>query len=187
MDSTILQKNINKISRQRNSFILFSIILSVSVLFLSLLLFTKRERIVVIPTNGASFWIEEGKVSSGYIEKMGLFLSDLLLNRSPADVEKRNSIILQHVHPSSYHDIRKLLLLEQASILKSDQSFYFHIHKNFSDVNQSDFVIEGECFAVVGKEGKETSIIQKNKKKYTLRFSCENGRLWLVSVKKEEI
>jgi type IV conjugative transfer system protein TraE len=186
MDQTVLKTNLNKISRQRNSFLFFSITLSFGVLLLSVLLFTKKERIVIVPTNGTSYWIEETKVSSGYIEKMGLFLSDLLLNRSPVDVEKRNAIILQYVHPSSYHEIRKLLLQEQENILRGDQSYYFHLEKNFADVKRNAFVALGEFVVVTGKDGKSSSLSQKSRKKYTLSFSCENGKLLLTSLKKEE-
>ena len=186
MDQTVLETNIKKLAGQRNSFLFFSITLSFAVLLLAVLLFTKNERVVVVPTNGTSYWIEEEKTSSGYIEKMGLFLSDLLLNRSPADVEKRNAMILQYVHPSSYHEIKKLLLQEQESILKGNQSFYFRTEKNFADAQRNAFVVEGEFFVVVGKEGISSSVTQKSRKKYTLRFSCENGKLLLTSLKKEE-
>ncbi len=186
MDQSVLKTNLNKLSGQRNCFLFFSIVLSFAVLLLAVLLFTKKERVVIIPTQGESYWVEEGAASSGYIEKMGLFLSDLLLNRSPADVEKRNAILLQHVHPSAYHEFRKLLIAEKESLLKGNQSFYFQTHKAFADVKRSAFVIEGDFFVVVGKDGKELSVTQKNRKKYTFRFSCENGKLLLTSLKKEE-
>jgi type IV conjugative transfer system protein TraE len=186
MDQTVLKKNLNKISGQRNGFLFFSIILSIVVLILSLLLFTKKERIVIVPTSGTSFWIEEGKASSGYIEKMGLFLSDLLLNRSPVDVEKRNGIILQYVHPASYHEIRKHLLQEQESLLKGDQSYYFHAEKNYADAEQNAFTLVGDFVVVTGKEGRSSSVSQTGRKKFTLKFACESGKLLLKSLKKEE-
>lgn len=186
MDQTVLKTNLNKISGQRNGFLFFSIILSIVVLLLAILLFTKKERIVIVPTSGTSFWIEEGKASDGYIEKMGLFLSDLLLNRSPVDVEKRNGIILQYVHPSSYHEIRRLLLQEQESLLKGDRSYYFHTEKNFADGEQNAFIVLGEFVIVTGKEGKSSSVSQKSRKKFTLKFACESGKLLLKSLKKEE-
>lgn len=187
MDQNILNTNIKKITRQRNGFFIFSIVLSFSVLLLSVFLFAKKERIIVVPTNGDSYWIEEGAASSTYIEKMGIFLSDLLLTRSPVDIEKRNSIVLQYVHPSAYHEIRKLLLKEQENIIKGDQSFYFHSEKNYIDPTRMAFVTEGEFFVLIGKDGKEPSVTQKTRKKYTLGFSCENGRLLLTSLKKEEV
>lgn len=100
MDNSILKKGTEKLVAQRNCFLFFSAALSIAVILLSVLLFFKNERIVVVPTTGSSFWIEDERVSSGYLEKMGLFLSDLLLNRTPSDVEKKNQIILEYVHPT---------------------------------------------------------------------------------------
>ena len=112
MDNGILETNIKKLVSLKNCFFLFSCILSLAVVLLTILLFSKRERVVIVPTVGSSYWIEEGNVSSSYIEKMGLFLSDLLLNRTPSDVEKKNQIILEYVHPSFYHEIKKSLFLQ---------------------------------------------------------------------------
>ena len=187
MDQNVSKQQGLLLAKQKNLSLFFIAILSVAVLLLSCLLLFKKERIVVVPTSGISYWIEEGKVSPSYVEKMGLFLSDLLLNRSPADVEKKNEIILQYVHPSAFHEIRKSLLQEQASIINGDQAFFFRADKSSIDMKALSFVIEGEFYAAIGKEGKEPSFTQRNRKKYTLRFTCENGKIYLTSLKKEEI
>lgn len=183
MNRDLLKEYLGKLVGQRNSFLLFSAILAVAVVLLSAMLCFKKERIVIVPTTGASFWVEEGKVSSGYIEKMGLFLSDLLLNRSAADVEKRNQIVLQHVHPSFYPSFKKLLKVEQEGILRGDQSFFFRVENSHVDAARNAFVVEGESVLLVGHGAKE--IAQNEKKRYVLQFQCENGKLLLTSLKKE--
>jgi type IV conjugative transfer system protein TraE len=185
MDNSFLKQNTQKLVIQRNSFLFFSAVLSVAVVLLSTLLFYKNERTIVIPTSGPSFWLEEKKVSEGYLERMGFFLSDLLLNRSPADVEKKNQIILGYVHPASYHDIRKLLLKEKETILKSHQSFCFRMDRSYQDVSKGTFVVEGEFLVFVGKEGEAPYCAQNERKKYTLQFECQNGKLQLKALKKE--
>ncbi len=187
MEHNTFQSNIAKIAGQRNTFLLFSLLLSCAVILLASLLCLKKERIVILPTGGSSFWIEDARASGSYIEKMGIFLSDLLLNRSPADVEKRNTLILQHVHPKAYHEIKKILLREQESILRGCQSFYFILEKSEAHEKECAFIAEGEFLTIIGKQGKESSLFQKNKQRYTLRFSCEQGKLLLTSLTKEEV
>ena len=186
MDSMVFKQNMSKLLGQRNSFLFLATILCITTALLSTLLFFKKERVVIVPTNGASFWIEDGRASNLYVEKMGIFLSDLLLNRSPADVVKRNQIILEHVHPSSYHEIRRQLQQEQSNILKSGQSFFFRSDRAYVDAKNA-FVVEGEFFVLVGKDGQAPYCSQKDRKKYTLRFHCENGKLLLTSLNKEEV
>jgi conjugal transfer pilus assembly protein TraE len=187
MEKFVLKENIGKIIGQRNRFLLFFFLQSIAVVILSLLLCFKKERTVIVPTSGPSFWIEERAVSSNYIERMGHYLADLLLNRSPADVEKKNQILLEHVHPSYFQGFKKLLRQEQEGIAKNEQSFFFRVENSSVDGKNLTFSVEGEGVVFIGKEGKEVVLSQKERKKYILAFRCENGKLLLTSLKKENV
>jgi conjugal transfer pilus assembly protein TraE len=187
MDPALMKQNVGKLISQRNIFLIFSLLLTVATVLLIVLLFAKKERIVIVPTTGPTFWIEEGKASSGYIERMGIYLSDFLLNRSPIDVSKRNQVVLEHVHPSAFHEFRKLLQQDEASLIKNDQIFLFTIQNSAVDLANHSFIIEGDALILVGKKGDAPVCMQSSRKKYTLRFRAERGRLFLISMKKEEI
>jgi len=187
MDKAIFQNSTEKLVAQRNCFLLFSSALSIAVILLSIFLFFKKERVVIVPTTGASFWIEDARVSNVYLEKMGLFLSDLLLNRTPADVERKNQIVLEHVHPAFYQEIRKVLIQEKDNLLKGQQSFFFRTERNFIDLPKGTFAIEGEFLILVGKMGETPFCAQHERKKFTLQFHCQNGKLLLTSLTKESI
>ncbi len=184
MDTQVKQKNLSKLAGKKNAFFFFSVLLAVAVMLQAILLFTKKERIVVVPTSGPSYWIEDQRASGAYLEKMGLFLSDLLLNRSAGDVEKRNQIILQYVHPSSYQEFKRTLAQEGEAILKGNQAFFFRVHNSRVDPAKSSFIVSGESDVWVEKEGSSFAV-QKQDKSYTLHFCCENGKLLLESLKQE--
>lgn len=184
MDTFVLKNQMAKLVGQRNGFLLFSLVSMAAVILLCVLLCFKKERVVVVPTTGATFWVEENQVSSSYVERMGLYLADLLLNRSPADVDRRNQVILEHVHPKAFHDFKKLLRTEAEWIVEKGQSFFFQVEN--SRVENEAFIVEGESHLLLGKNRGEV-ISQRERKKYTLQFKCENGRLLLTSVKKEVI
>lgn len=181
-----MEKNLKRLVSQRNVLLIFASIFSLAIVSLSLLLFSKKERVVIVPTSGCPYWIEEGNVSSGYIEKMGLFLSDLLLNRSPSDIDKKNQIILGYVHPASYHQMKKSLLQERESIVKNNQSYFFQPNRTYIDQGNT-FVIEGEFLVFVGKNGEMPFCAQKERKKYRLGFCCQNGKVLLTSLRKEDL
>jgi type IV conjugative transfer system protein TraE len=187
MDNSIFKKSTEKLVTQRNCFLFFAAILSIAVVFLATLLFFKNERTVIVPTSGPSFWIEDARVSSVYLEKMGLFLSDLLLNRTPADVERKNQIVLEHVHPAFYQEIRKILNQERETLLQGQQSFFFRTSRSFVDLPNQTFVIEGEFLILVGKMGETPFCAQHERKKFTLKFHCQNGKLLLTSLTKEAL
>jgi hypothetical protein len=108
------------------------------------------------------------------------------LNRNPADVEKRNQIILQYVHPSSFHDFKKQLAAEEEEIIKGGQAYFFRTQFCNPDLQNMAFVIGGESDVWIEKEGKKTFCAQKETKQYALNFRCENGKLLLTSFKQDK-
>lgn len=187
MDVTHWSANIKKLVMQRNIFLLFSALLSCAVILLTILLFFKNERVVVVPTNAPSFWVENNKASETYLESMGVFLSDLLLNRSPADAEWKNKAILEHVHPAYFHEIRKQLNQDKKNIINQAQSFVFQTEKASVDMSTRSFVLEGESLVFIGKQGSKPVCSQMVKRRYTLGFQCQSHKLLLVSMKREDL
>ena len=151
------------------------------------LLAGKSERIVVVPTTGPSFWVEQSQGSDNYIEQMGVFLSDLILNRTPADVAYRNKIILKHIHPRSYHQIKRLLVQDIQNVIKQDQSYIFKPETSSIDPQTLSFITEGESLVLIGKPGKQPTCASQQKKRFTFRFQMQNGRLLLKSLIKEDL
>lgn len=186
MDMCHLKDNIKKLVAQRNIFLCFSALLSVAVILLATLLFTKKERTILVPLSGASLWIGDGKASVSYLEKMGVFLSDLLLNRTPSDVEWKNQTILEHVHPHFYHQIKKTLTRDKEDIIKHQQTFVFQAERSFVEESNRAFVIEGNALVLVSKNGQTPVCSQKDRRTYRLGFQCKNGKVLLVSLTRGE-
>lgn len=187
MDRTTLKTNLQKLLIQRNIFLFFAVILSIGVVVLSCLLCVKKERIVIVPTAGSTFWVEDARVSDAYLEKVALYLSDLLLTRTPADVEKKNQIILEHVHPAFFHEAKKQLEQDKENIVAFNQTFLFRPGSSTIDSSKMAFILEGEMLAFIGKKGEAPSCSQVQRKKFTLGFRCERGKLLLASLQREDL
>ncbi|MDX8430195.1 MAG: type IV conjugative transfer system protein TraE (plasmid) [Candidatus Algichlamydia australiensis] len=187
MEKEYYHSSIKRLICQRNILLFFSLVLGLCVLSLSLLLFSKKERLVIVPTTGTSMWLEANQASEAYLYKMGTYISDLLFNRSPVDIEQKNSAILEHTRPESYHEIRRQLQNEKKSITAQNQSFYFRPANSTANAVNNTYVTEGEVLVFIGKEGDEPVCIQQEKRKYTLQFSCKDGRVYLASLTKEKI
>lgn len=187
MDRKSLQTNLQKVLAQRNIFLFFAAVLSIAVVVLSCLLIIKKERIVIIPTVGPSMWIEEEKTSDSYLDKFGSYLADLLLTRTPSDVDKKNHLLLEHVHPSFYHEAKKQLDQEKENISRFSQSLLFRPARSFIDPVKQTYTIEGELLIFVGKKGEQPSCAQIEQKKFVFGFQCQRGKLFLKSLKREDI
>ena len=187
MDRGSLDSKNQKLVMQRNIFLFFSAVLSIAIVLLSILLFVKKERIVIIPTIGPTLWVEESKVSDTYLEKFGSYIADLLLTRSPADVDRKNKIILEYIHPSFYHAAKKQLQQDKESIVKSDQSLLFRPARSYIDPIKQSYILEGELMVFVGKTGQKPSCAQIEPKRFTFEFHCQAGKLFLKSLKREDL
>lgn len=187
MNTLNLTKNVQKLVTQRNIFLFFSVLLSGAVLLLSISLLFKKERIVILPTTGPAFWIEDNQTSETYLEKMGYFLAEMLLTRQPFDIDKKNRIILENTHPAFYHEAKRQLYQDTQNILKNDQSFFFRVERSYTQSQTASFIVEGESLLFIGKAGETPVCADRERVKYTFGFHCENGKLLFRSLKKEAL
>ena len=58
------------------------------------------------PTINKSFWVESDKVSADYLEQMGYFLAQLVLNVTPQSVDYQSNLLLQYAAPASYGELK---------------------------------------------------------------------------------
>ena len=187
MKTSTLALNIRKIVVLRNIFIGFSFILSIAIILLVCLLLQKSERVIILPTVGPSLWIENNQASDSYLEKMGAYVSDLLLTRTEADVDRKNKLILELVHPELYHSIKKQLLLDKQNIFKHNQTLLFRLERGYVDPHTKKYIVEGELLVFIGKLGENPSCVQRDNKRFIFGFECQGGKLLLKSLKKENI
>lgn len=132
-------------------------------------------------------WIEEKQASNLYLEKMGIFLAGLWLNKNPQEIDRRNQVLLEYVHPEFYHAAKKQLKQDKESIVKFDQTIFFRTERAFLDPNKQSYILEGELITLVGKTGDTPSCAQHEQKRFALQFVCQNGRLLLRGIKGESI
>ena len=79
-----------------------------------------RERIVVVPPSvHKTFWVEADRVSPEYLEEMGYFLMQLILNVTPQSVDHQAKVLLRYAAPAAFGELRTALLAA-AERLKRD-------------------------------------------------------------------
>ena len=176
-----------KLVKQRNAFLAIAVILAFTVVLQSVLLLGKSHRTVVVPTRGESFWVEDIKASKHYTEQMGAYLSDMLLTRSPADVQERNARVFEHVHPRAYHMIRDVLVKEQDNIIKQQQSHIFRPENSYVRGDGMTYVTEGDSLVLIDATGNNPVISQQDKVRYSLHFKMQGGKILLTGLKKEMV
>ena len=123
MDTHLQEKHQKRLISQRNIFLVFSLFLLFTTSLLSFLLIKKEIRTVFIPAHGQMFWVEDSRVSRSYLENMGTFVAELLLNRSAESSQLRNNTLYPHVDPSFIGSLKKALQDDQKSLQAKGQSY----------------------------------------------------------------
>jgi len=187
MDVHQREKHQKRLVSQRNVFLMFSIVLLFSVVVLLLLLTKKEIRTVFIPAHGQTFWVEDARVSRSYLENMGSFVSELLLNRSAESSSLRNKTLYPHVDPSFIEPLKRALREDQKTLQERGQSYVFYPEVTTSDLDRCIFWVEGDLITFAAKSGNLSKIADKTKRRYRLSFNCQAGRLFLTEFTKEAI
>lgn len=134
-----------------------------------------RERIVVVPpTVHKTFWVEADRVSPEYLEEMGYFLMQLILNVTPQSVDHQAKVLLQYAAPAAFGELRTALLAA-AERLKRDGA---------ATVFSAQDVIVDERALKVGIRGQLTTFVSDRRvsdlaKGYAIEFQYSAGRLFL--------
>lgn len=187
MEEKTFKNKITTLASQRNVLAFCVLALSVAVIKLCFTVQSKEERVVVVPTMGPSFWLEKSRVSKDYLSTMGIFLSDLLLTRTPSDVRWKNEQILGHAHPRFYSQLKRALSEEKETIRASQSTFLFEASHLYPIEKDLQFIIEGVQKTYIEKTGKGKPLVHAQKLKYILSFRCEEGRLYLTSISQEKL
>ena len=184
MKSDYMKSSHESLRFQRNAFLLLSCMLALAVGCESLLLFSKRERVIIVPPIiEKEFWVEGGQISPTYLEQFGYFLSQLLLGKSAHSASAQRVVLLRHTDPAFVGSLRQKLLEEEELLKKQNASYTFYPISILPDLPARKVHIEGDkIFYVNGKQ------ISSDRESYTLSFNSKGSRLLLrgVEITKKE-
>ena len=134
-----------------------------------------HERIVVIPPSvHKTFWVEQERVSSEYLEQMGYFLMQLTLNVTPQSVDHQAKLLLQYAAPASFGELRTALLAAAERLKRDGASTVF---------SAPDLVVDERTLRV-GVRGQLTTFISDRRvsevsKAYAIELQYAGGRMFL--------
>ncbi len=178
MKADFLYHNILKIISQRNAWIGLSALMATSNIVLSIALFLKSERIILVPPHiTKTFWVDGGTVSKEYLEEMGLYMSKLLLDLSPTSFAYNHETLLKYATPEAYGALKKQLLEDGDYYTKLQLSTHFKPTEVKANPNKLHVEVKGNLTSYVA--GKE---IHSSLETISLQFSLRGAGLLLEKV-----
>ncbi len=178
MNLSYLNQNITKLLSQRDWLIALAATLALSNVLLSMIVFGKREQVILVPPHHAkSLRVQGTDVSQEYLEEMGVYMSKLLLDLSPATFTYNHEVLLKYVAPESYGALKKKLLKDGEQYAKLQLSTSFKPSQVTANPKTLHVDIIGILTSYIA--GKEVESVQEL---ITLEFTQRGGGLLLKRV-----
>jgi len=146
---------------------------------LALAIFATRlaghERVIVVPpTISKAVWVESERVSGEYLEQVGYFLMQLILNVTPQSVDHQAKVLLQYAAPASYGELRTVLFGAAERVKRDGASTVF---------SPRDITVDERALRV-GVRGQLTTFISDRRvsevsKGYAIELQYAGGRVFL--------
>lgn len=177
MDLNLGAQRAEKITRQRNLFLLLAILLAVTCSCLSFRILTMNERIIMVPPLSSEIVISKNKVSSSYLEQMTTVFLNCLLDLSGLDVLHKRDMILKYTASSDPDFSRKInqYFADSAEKYKKfDLVTYFTVKNMEVDETRNEVIAHGILTSRYGKHGFESSPAS-----YRLLYEFSGGYLRL--------
>ena len=126
MKTDFFHQNITKLLSQRKGLVALTALLAFSNVLLCLIVFGKREQVILVPPQiTKSLRVQGDVISKEYLEEIGVYMAKLLLDLSPASYSYNHEVLLKYVAPESYGALKKKLLQDgdQYTTLQLSTSF----------------------------------------------------------------
>jgi conjugal transfer pilus assembly protein TraE len=178
MNNSFREKNLRSLIFQRNVFLAMALLLAISSMVTCLFLFVKNDRIIITPPMiEKEFWVEGNQVSATYLEQFGIFLGQLLFNKSSHSASSQRAVILRHTDTAYVGALRQKLVEEEEMLKKQNASYVFYPEKISVEPNALQVLLAGERITFAA--GKQVS---SKKESYVLTFGYAGSQLLLKSV-----
>jgi conjugal transfer pilus assembly protein TraE len=179
MKQTYMSEHVESLRFQRNMFVGLTVAMACTSLVTSCFLFMKNDRIILTPpVLDKSMWVESYAVSPSYLEQFGVFLGQLLLNKSSASSSSQREILLRHCSSEYTPFLKQKLLEEEDKLKKQNISYVFYPSQVTVNSETWEVTLSGDRSTFAG--AKQVSF---NKERYRLQFTYSGGRLLLKGVK----
>jgi conjugal transfer pilus assembly protein TraE len=137
------------------------------------------ERIILVPpTIHKSFWVESDKVSSEYLEQMGYFLVQLVLNVTPQSVDYQSKLLLQYAAPASYGEIKTAMAVTGERLKRDGAATVFSPRTLNVDERALKVSVQGQLTTFISDRR-----VSEVSKSYLIELQYALGKITIKSFK----
>ena len=173
-------KRMTNYEYQRNVLLGLSGVLLILLLILSLCLFFKKERVIVLPPEvRKEFWVEGNRFSPEYLEEMAAYFLHLSLNVNQSTLPYNTEILMRYADSSTCSYLRDKYEKDIKKLKKNDASTMFEIKELTVYPDQNTVRAEGTLNRYIGSK-----MIKSSQETYEVKLKTYRGRLFFQKIKR---
>lgn len=177
MKLSFQEKRLTSILFHRNVLAGLSIMLLITNILQSILLFFKTERIIFMPAESKqSYWIEGNRFAPTYLEEQALYFAHLLLDITEKNILHQGDILLRYVDSQTYGNFKTKLYEDENRLKKDNLSLHFTPVECEVFPEKLTVHITGDLIGYISSKQ-----VTSYREKYAISFSSTKGRLFLKS------
>ena len=158
--------------------LLGSFALNIVIALIALRLVGLERVILVPPTIHKTFWVEREHVSAEYLEQMGYFLIQLVLNVTPQSVDYQSKILLQYAAPAGYGELKTSMAVAGERLKRDGAATVFSARTLNVDQRALKVAVEGQLTTFVSDRR-----VSEVFKSYLIELQYTQGKIVIKSFK----
>ena len=155
-----------------------TIVLSLALLVALLTIYQQMgaARVIVTPpVIDRVFWVSGNKVSSDYLELMGPFIAQMVLDISPQSVPYKRDMLLKFVRPAAHGELRIRMDKEADRLVKSGATTAFRPARVTPSADTLSVRLDGVLTTYINSQAFNADA------SYLVQFEYDGGTLWVAS------
>lgn len=132
-----------------------------------------EKTVLVPPTIDRQFWVSRDQVSKEYLEEMAGFLTFLILNVSPGDVDWKRKVYLGYVAPDVFADAKAKAEVEADRLRQNNASTTFLIQQLAASERDQSVTVTGR----LRRQVSGVEVGEPENRSYQVDFKYAGGRV----------
>ncbi len=182
MKFNLAKKRLTNFEHQRNMLLGFSSVLLLIMLVMSLCLFFKSERVIILPPEvRREFWSEGNRFSPEYLEEMAIYFVHLSFDVNQTTLPYNTEILSRYASTQAASYLRSKYEKDIKKLKKNNASTTFEVQEVVVYPERNVVQVSGLMNKYVGAHK-----IKDSKDIYEVHFEIHRGRLFFKKMKQIE-
>ncbi len=183
MEKSVAVFELNKITRQRNLSIIAGVVLLITSLIQTIIIFRGERSVVLVPSSlSGEVSLSNKRVSSAYLENITRDVMNTLLDVTPDNANYSAEQILKITHPQFYGELKQSLNKRTQEVVSKKITTSFYAKTMVVNSAKNQVFVSGKLATYLG-----TKMVLEEEKTYSISYEYNNFKLLIVDFHEEDL